>query len=62
MKVKIKNIIYSSEMEPIMVILNNGERKQIAEMDPGSFGKYCQFPEGMAIKEIEKFMEKGKAL
>ena len=32
MKVKIGNKIISSEDQPVMVILNNGEKKQIAEI------------------------------
>ncbi|MEE9572143.1 MAG: hypothetical protein V3W20_03770 [Candidatus Neomarinimicrobiota bacterium] len=44
MKVKIGNKIYNAETEPIMVILNKGEKQQIADMAPDAT-KYCQYPE-----------------
>ena len=43
MKVKIGNIIYDSEREPIMIILSKGEKEQIANMHPDAT-KYCVYP------------------
>jgi hypothetical protein len=42
MKVKVGNKIYDGKKEPVMVILTEGEKKQIAEM--GKAKKYCVYP------------------
>ena len=57
MFVKIGDTIYDANDQPIMLILTNEERQQIADMDPDSQGKYCQFPAGSDQSEIEQFME-----
>lgn len=44
MKVKVGNKVYDSNNEPIMIILNNGEKQQIANMHPDAT-KYCQYPD-----------------
>ena len=44
MKVKVGNKIYDGEKEPVMVILNEGEKKQISEM-PKGLQKYCVYPD-----------------
>jgi hypothetical protein len=56
MKVKINNIIYNSEVQPIMMILNNQDRKNISEMDP-TCTKYCSFPDNYNIEDVKKFMQ-----
>jgi hypothetical protein len=43
MKVKIGNKIYNSDDRPIMVILSEAEKQQIADMRPRE-SKYCVFP------------------
>jgi hypothetical protein len=43
MKVKVGNKIYDGETAPIMVILSETNKKQIAKMGPDST-KYCVFP------------------
>ena len=43
MKVKVGNKIYDSEKEPVMVILNEGEKEQIVNMAPEAT-KYCVYP------------------
>ena len=43
MKVKVGDKVYNGEREPVMVILSNGEKKQIAEMHPDAT-KYCIYP------------------
>ena len=43
MKVKVGNEIYDGEFEPVMVILSNGEKEQIANMAPEA-SKYCVYP------------------
>lgn len=43
MKVKIGDKIYDGEKEPVMVILSQDEREQIANMRPETT-KYCIYP------------------
>lgn len=64
MKVKIGDIIYDSEKEPIMIILSKGEREQIANMSPEAT-RYCSYPdtdEWMKdnYKAIKKWMSEGE--
>ena len=44
MKVKVGDRIYDGKNEPVMVILSEGEKKQIAEMPPG-ITRYCVYPD-----------------
>jgi hypothetical protein len=60
MKVKIGDITYDANDQPIMVILNQGERKQIANMDPEAI-KYCQFPDSCDVDAIREWMQDPKA-
>lgn len=55
MKVKIKDKIYDAAKEPIMIILEGANKKNIANMLP-ECDKYCQYPEEFDCK-IDKFME-----
>jgi len=55
MKVKIGNRIYSSADQPIMVILTEKDKENIANMLPEAT-MYCGYPEGMPAEEIERFM------
>ena len=43
MKVKVGNKIYDGEQEPVMVILSEGDKKNIANMHPDAT-KYCIYP------------------
>ena len=43
MKVKIGDKIYNSDNEPIMIIISQKEKEQIANMHPDNL-KYCVFP------------------
>lgn len=58
MKVKVGDKIYDGKNEPIMIILNKGEKQQIANMHPDAT-RYCQCPttEEWTDKKIEKWME-----
>lgn len=56
MKVKVGNKVYTAERYPIMVILSESDKKNIANMHPDAT-KYCCFPDGIDEKEVEKFME-----
>ena len=44
MKVKIGDKIYDSAEEPVMVILTDGDKKNIANMLP-ECSKYCSYPD-----------------
>jgi hypothetical protein len=57
MLVKIKDEIFNSEIEPIMLILNEEEKENIKSMAP-EYSKYCSFPDtGYSEEEIKKFMK-----
>ena len=43
MKVKVGNKIYDGNDEPVMVILNKGEKEHITNMHPDAT-KYCVYP------------------
>jgi hypothetical protein len=55
MKVKIGNTIYNSENQPIMIIINDFDKRNINNMLPHCT-KYCSFPAGMDKEKIEKWM------
>lgn len=55
MRVKIGNKIYDSNIEPIMLILEEYNKEHIKNMADEA-KKYCEYPEGMSVKEVEKFM------
>ena len=44
MKVKVGDKVYNGEKEPVMVILSNGEKSQIANMHLYNT-KYCVYPD-----------------
>lgn len=54
MKVKIGDTTYDSETQPIMVILDQSEKKLISEM-AGDNNKFCCFPDGE--ESITEFMK-----
>lgn len=54
MKVKINNKIYNSNQEPIMLILDEKDKKNISNMVE-SATKYISYPTGMKLTEIKKF-------
>lgn len=61
MKVKVGNKIYDGEKEPVMIIINDGEKQQIADMHPDCT-KYCVYPAEEHwtkndYKNIKKWME-----
>lgn len=56
MKVKVGDNIYYPNNQAIMIILNEGEKKQIYEM-PIGVNKYCQYPTGMSVEKITEFMK-----
>jgi len=56
MKVKIKDKIYDAELEPILIILNDSDKKNISKM-LGSTTKYCSFPINSNLEEIKQFMK-----
>jgi len=56
MKVKIGDKVYDGKEVPIMLILNKGEREQIAEMDPACT-RYSMYPEDKhTVEQIKKWM------
>ena len=57
MKVKIGDKIYDGENEPVMVILTDEDKKNIAGM-ASAHDRYCVFPDGlMGEEELVNFMD-----
>lgn len=56
MKIKIKDKIYDSEKEPIMLILTEYNKKHIANMSEDNF-KYLEYPDTMNEEEAREFMK-----
>jgi len=56
MKVKIGDTIYNSSEQPVMIILTEKDKQNIAMM-ANTAKKYCSFPESWNIEEIERFMK-----
>jgi hypothetical protein len=56
MKVKVGNKIYDGEVQPVMVILSEEDKKNIKHMKK-NFRKYCSFPKGMDRKTIEMWVD-----
>jgi len=57
-KVKVHNgdRVYDSETLPIMIVLSEADKKNIANMDPGTT-KYCSFPDGCDTHVIKEWMK-----
>jgi hypothetical protein len=55
MVVKIEDDFYDSNDLPIMLILDDLDKKLISDM--GNQKIYCRYPDGKDSKEIRKFME-----
>lgn len=60
MKVKIKDIVYDAEEEPIMIILTKADKKNIINMLPAAT-KYCSYPDTYDLKTIKEFMNNEEA-
>jgi hypothetical protein len=56
MKVKIKDEIFDSKREPIMIILSKEDKINIKNMAPNAT-RYCSFPNLKNKKDIEKWMD-----
>ena len=59
MKVRIKDTIYDDDKEPIMIILTDQDKKNIANMLPEKY-KYISYPDEMAGEKIRKWIDKIK--
>jgi hypothetical protein len=57
MMVKVGDAIYSPETIPIMVILTEQDKANIAAHGVKGGMKYCAVPESMKKHEVKKFME-----
>jgi hypothetical protein len=56
MKVKVGDKIYDSSVEPVMVILTDQDKENIANMLP-ECQKYCGFPDTIPSEEIKEWMK-----
>lgn len=57
MIVRIGDQYFDSEKEPIMIILDEKEKRLISEM--GYQSKFCRFPKKVILTEIVEFMKGG---
>lgn len=58
MKVKIDDKVYDGEEVPIMIIVSEGEKKQIGNM-PIGMNRYCIYPKNKySGEEIMEWMER----
>ncbi len=57
MKIKVKDTVYDGYHEPLMVILTEKDKRNIAKMLP-ECTMYCQYPAdgSFTIEEIDKWM------
>lgn len=59
MKIKVGNKVYDGEKEPVMVILTEQDKKNIANMLPEAT-RYCMYPsDEYSIDYIDKWMDEG---
>lgn len=56
MKIKIKNQVFDSRNEPILVVLEGDEKELIASMASDD-KRFCVFPDDWSEEDILKFME-----
>ena len=56
MKVKIGDIIYDGAEQPVMVILNSNDKRNIAEMPP-YVAHYCEYPDECDSEAIKLWMK-----
>ena len=55
MKVKIGDTIYNSELQPIMIILSESDKSNIAAMHEDKF-KYVSYPNEWTTEEITEWV------
>jgi hypothetical protein len=56
MKVKVGDKIYDGANEPIMIILSDTDKSNIANMLPKAT-KYLSYPDSMSVEDATTFME-----
>lgn len=59
MRVKVGDTIYNAKDEPVMVILSEMDKQNIANMLPEAT-KYCGYPEGTDRGFIAEWMDEGE--
>ena len=57
MGVKIGDKIYDAENEPIMIILNESDKRNIENMHDDKY-KYICYPDKLSNEEVRKFIDK----
>ena len=56
MIVKIGDNVVDSKDQPVMVILSDEDKRNIANMDPGA-NKYISYPDDLDPDEVQKWIE-----
>ena len=59
MKVQINGVLYDAKETPIMVILNDSDKKNIENMLPNA-NKYICWPDGMSQEDMRKKLNQNK--
>lgn len=59
MKVKIKDQVFDSDQEPIMIVLEGDEKQLISSMSEED-KRFCVYPDTMSEEDIVKFMNIGE--
>ena len=57
MRVKIGEVIYNSNDNPIMVMLDQGNKEYISNLSKDGTSNVCFFPSGYKKEVIEQFMD-----
>lgn len=57
MKVKIGDTLYDSNQIPVMLVLSDEDKENLANMDPEA-NSFCSYPSGMNADAIHTWMEK----
>ncbi|MCH7990594.1 MAG: hypothetical protein IID46_15750, partial [Planctomycetes bacterium] len=55
MRVKVRDRVYSGEIEPVMVLLSPTDRANIVAMHPDA-DRYCEYPDEWDREEVREFM------
>lgn len=61
MKVKVGDTLYDGEDQPILIILNDDDKENIASM-PEDAHIYCEYPNTMTQEEVREWMNDESSL
>jgi hypothetical protein len=56
MLVKIGDKVYNAEDQPIMIVVQPGDKEKLHRLNNNQY-RLCFYPEGLCLKEVEEFMK-----